>query len=553
MNKHIILSLIGLGLVALQFSMTSCESNIDLDAQGIISADGYFQSEQDYENALNGVYCRLNTSASDLWLDAVTDNGLTTHSWNWGYDLGRGIGNSSSSFPESKWDMDYVSVQRANNIISNIDTYAWPGGETNATRLKVLGEAKTLRAYFYLDLVGIFGNIIFYTENPSSVEEAREMTQVEPKVVYDFILQDLEEAIADLPETAENSSKIAKPAARLLRARAAAYAAGYLNDDSYWQITLDETAALLENAPALADFGDLFQTGCEDLDEVILVRTYSIDQQNYWGNWYNNSIGGYCVTTPVKNLVDAYEYVGEEVENRPYLNKDPRFYETIYAPGMELRGKYYNTIPNNIVYRDGTAYFDPDKDYGDLQDKEVSVGDVRGEEGGGEWNKTPTGFTWKKYFHEDETWSTWNSYIVFRYAEAYLLRAEALATVGGHDEEAKALVKVIRDRAGNTNDIDEMISTKYGSLLNLIRNERRVEFADEGLRFFDLRRWGILLDQMNQPIEGIEYRDFSNGTPEKVVLVPATRVDYTDKDFYWPIPQAEMDLSKGNLKQNDGW
>ena len=177
--------------------------------------------------------------------------------------------------------------------------------------------------------MSMFGHIIFYTKNPATVEEARQMTQVEPKTVYDFILKDLEEAIAGLPDKAENSSKIAKPAARLLRARAAAYAAGYLNDNSYWQITLDETAKLLANAPKLADFGSLFRTGCEKLDEVILVRTYSIDAQNYWGNWYNNSIGGYCVTTPVRQLVDAFEYVGKEVPNRPYLNKDPRFYETI--------------------------------------------------------------------------------------------------------------------------------------------------------------------------------------------------------------------------------
>ena len=73
-----------------------------------------------------------------------------------------------------------------------------------------------------------------------------------------------------------------------------------------------------------------------------------MDATNSWGNWYNQSIGGYCVTTPVKALADAFEYVGERNETMPYLNKDPRFYQTIYAPGMEMRGKYFNTIPNNL-------------------------------------------------------------------------------------------------------------------------------------------------------------------------------------------------------------
>ena len=517
-----------------------CNSNIDLEPEGIITADGYFKSAEDYEKALTALYERLNVESYDLWMDGVTDNGLVTHSWNRGYDLGRGIGSTASSFPADKWDKGYISVQRANNVINNIDKYQWPGGESDANRNQVLGEARTLRAYFYLDLVSIFGHIMFYTEDP--------------KEVFDFILDDLDKAIAGLPDKPSNKSKIGKPAARLLRARAAAYAAGYLNDKSYFQITLDETAQLVASAPQLADFDKLFVTGCEDLDEVILVRRYSLDATNSWGNWYNQSIGGYCVTTPVKALADAFEYVGERNETMPYLNKDPRFYQTIYAPGMEMRGKYFNTIPNNVVEKDGKTYFDPNKDYGALQDKEVSVGDVLAEGGGGEWNKTPTGLSWKKYCQEEETWTTYNSFIIFRYAEAYLLRAEALVETGGSTDEAKSLIKVIRDRAGNTNDIDKMVAERYnGSLRDLVRNERRVELAQEGLRFADIRRWNILLDVMNKPIEGIEYRDFSSGTPKHTVLIPAERDAYTAKDFWWPIPQAEIDLNPGRITQNEGW
>lgn len=532
-----------------------CNSNIDLEPEGIITADGYFKSAEDYEKALTALYERLNVESYDLWMDGVTDNGLVTHSWNRGYDLGRGIGSTASSFPADKWDKGYISVQRANNVINNIDKYQWPGGESDANRNQVLGEARTLRAYFYLDLVSIFGHIMFYTENPATVAESENVKQVQdPKEVFDFILDDLDKAIAGLPDKPSNKSKIGKPAARLLRARAAAYAAGYLNDKSYFQITLDETAQLVASAPQLADFDKLFVTGCEDLDEVILVRRYSLDATNSWGNWYNQSIGGYCVTTPVKALADAFEYVGERNKTMPYLNKDPRFYQTIYAPGMEMRGKYFNTIPNNVVEKDGKTYFDPNKDYGALQDKEISVGDVLAEGGGGEWNKTPTGLSWKKYCQEEETWTTYNSFIIFRYAEAYLLRAEALVETGGSTDEAKSLIKVIRDRAGNTNDIDKMVAERYnGSLRDLVRNERRVELAQEGLRFADIRRWNILLDVMNKPIEGIEYRDFSSGTPKHTVLIPAERDAYTAKDFWWPIPQAEIDLNPGRITQNEGW
>lgn len=532
-----------------------CDSNINLEPDGIITADGYFKSAEDYDKALNALYQRLNVGSYDLWIDGVTDNGIVTHSWNRGYDLGRGIGNTASSFPSDKWNNGYVSVQRANNIVNNIDKYQWPGGESNATRNQVLGEALTLRAYFYLDLVSIFGQIIFYTENPATVAESEGIKQIDnPKEVFDFILSDLEKAISGLPDKAANKSKIGKSAAQLLRARAAAYAAGYLNDKSYFQITLSETAALMASAPQLGDFNKLFVSGCEELDEVILVRRYSMDANNNWGDWYNQSIGGYCVTTPVKALADAFEYISERDEMMPYTNKDPRFYQTIYAPGMELRGKYFNSVPNHVVEKDGKFYFDPNKDYGSLQDKEISVGDALGEGGGGEWNKTQTGLAWKKYYQEPETWTTFNSFIIFRYAEAYLLRAEALVETGGSANEAKGLIKVIRDRAGNTNDIDKIITERYnGSLLDLIRNERRIELAQEGHRFYDIRRWNILLDVMNKPIQGIEYRDFSSGSPQKKINIPAVREAYTAKDFWWPIPQAEIDLNKGRIKQNKEW
>lgn len=535
--------------------IVSCEDNIDLSAEGIISADGYFASEEDYDKALNSLYGRLNVSNYDLWFDGVSDDGLVTHSWNPGYDFGRGIGNTASAFASNEWNTGYVSVQRANNVISNIDIYDWPGGTSDETRNTILAEARTLRALFYLDLVCIFGNIMFYETNPATVAESETIPQVEPKTVFDFIIKELGEAIPSLPTTPASKSKVGKAAARLLRARAAAYAAGYLDDKSYFNTTLSETEELLKTAPALGDYNSLFITGNENIAEVILVRTYSADSRNSWGNWYNNSLGGYCVTSPTKALVDAYEYIAERNPSLPYLNKDPRLDATIYYPGSIIRDKYYNTVPNNTVERNGRTYFDPSKDYGAYQDRETSFGDVLGEAGGGEWNKTPTGLTYKKYCQEPETWYTYNSYVIFRYAEAYLLRAEALVETGGSTDETKSLIKVLRDRAGNTNEIDATLASTYGgNLLNMVRNERRVELAQEGQRLFDLRRWKILLQEMNKPVGGIEYRDYTTGTPVHTILVPATRDAFTEKDYWWPIPLAEMDLdATGRIKQNTGW
>mgnify|MGYP000780846009 CR=1 FL=1 len=556
------------GAFALTLCMAGgCNSNIDLEPEGIITADGYFKSAEDYEKALTALYERLNVESYDLWMDGVTDNGLVTHSWNRGYDLGRGIGSTASSFPADKWDKGYISVQRANNVINNIDKYQWPGGESDANRNQVLGEARTLRAYFYLDLVSIFGHIMFYTENPATVAESENVKQVQdPKEVFDFILDDLDKAIAGLPDKPSNKSKIGKPAARLLRARAAAYAAGYLNDKSYFQITLDETAQLVASAPQLADFDKLFVTGCEDLDEVILVRRYSLDATNSWGNWYNQSIGGYCVTTPVKALADAFEYVGERNETMPYLNKDPRFYQTIYAPGMEMRGKYFNTIPNNVIEKDGKTYFDPNKDYGALQDKEVSVGDVLAEGGGGEWNKTPTGLSWKKYFQEEETWTTYNSFIIFRYAEAYLLRAEAYYW---KKEYAKAAADVnkIRERAGCTDLFD---AGKLNGLdgLDVIMDERARELMYEEFRHVELVRVSFikenqegnytspkdLADESSNSYWWHRITEYNNYYNKGVKTLHNDEYKIGKYNIFWPIPQTAIDANLyGRVNQNYGY
>lgn len=547
------------GVMAMTLCTNSgCNSNIDLEPQGFISVDGYFKSPADYEKSLTALYNRFCYGDNDLWIDGVTDNGTVTHSWNRGYDFSRGFATSTADFAQYKWGDGYVAINRANTVINNIDNYEWPGGESNAERNRILGEAIVVRDYIYMELAALYGRIMFFTKNPETVEESREVKQTEgPKEVFDFILDDLKIAIAGLPEKPANKSKVSKPAARLLRARCAAYAAGYLNDKSYFNITLEETQQLLANASLSDDFGKLFRTGCQDEDEVIMVKDFSIDYKNGWGQWYNQSLGGYCVTTPIKSMADAFEYMedkGGRNNDLPYLNKDPRFYETMYAPGSEMRGRYFNSIPNNVEEKDGRWYFKSTGAYGKFQDKSVIIGDVLSEGGGGEWNKTQTGLTWKKFFAEDETWSTWNAFVIFRYAEAYLLRAEALVETGGDVAEAKRLVKAIRDRAGNTNDIDEAVAKFYnGSLRDLIRNERRVEFAQEGYRLYDIRRWHIMLDVMNKPMEGIEYKDTQTGKHVVLQLPGGERGTFKEKDYWWPIPQAELDLNPETMTQNQGW
>ena len=113
---------------------SGCESNIDLEPQGIITAEGYFKSQDDFEKALSGLYDRFHYDNYPFWMDGVTDNGLINQSWNWGYDLSLGNGSPTSSFSTDKWTRSYICIQRANNVINNIDRFQWPGGATDTNR-----------------------------------------------------------------------------------------------------------------------------------------------------------------------------------------------------------------------------------------------------------------------------------------------------------------------------------------------------------------------------------------------------------------------------------
>ncbi|TAJ14409.1 RagB/SusD family nutrient uptake outer membrane protein [Marinilabiliaceae bacterium JC017] len=546
--------------------LQGCNDNINLDPEGIITEDNYFASPSDFDNALTAAYARWNSSGLYHWMEASTDNATTTHSWNHAYELGHGTASSFSKLPNTKWDECYESIQRTNTIIQNIDSYDWEANGEGAEKARVLAEARTMRAFYYYELAGLYGRPMMVMKTYSTVEEAETVKQAEgPKEVFDFILKEMEESIPALPDYPKNKSIIGKAAARTFRARFAASAAGYLNDNKYYEIVRDETAEILKMKYSLTgNYADLFTGGNEDLSETILLRMYNVEFKNWWGESYPQSTYGYSVTVPTKALVDAYEYIAPEVENRPYENKDPRFRASIYAPGMELRSGYFNSIPNNIKKgEDGNWYFRPDGDYADLSDRPVIQGDALGEGGGGEWNKTPTGFNTKKNFAENDTWDTYNNLVLIRLAEVYLLRAEALTVLGEGEQEARNLIKMIRDRAGNTNDIDEVVNVRYnGSFLELIRNEQRVEMAMEGMRPYDIRRWGIFKEVMKTAVQGIEYRKFEdeNGkplpNPENVtyeVVSTTARKKVAEGYFWWPIPQAEIDLNEGRIDQNTEW
>ena len=193
--------------------------------------------------------------------------------------------------------------------------------------------------------------------------------------------------------------------------------------------------------------------------------------------WY----GDWLVVSPLQNLVDAFE------------EGDPRLEKTIFADEVTIEGNTH--IPSNSL---------------------------------------PTGYGVAKflspglmpYGYSTQSQQDW---VMLRYADVLLMYAEAQNELSGPDPSVYEAINAIRDRVAMP-DIPQGLS--QAEMRETIRHERRIELAFEGLRYYDLKRWRIAEEVLNNLDDGV--------------------LDYTfEERFYqWPIPQTEIDKSQGQLEQN---
>jgi hypothetical protein len=280
----------------------------------------------------------------------------------------------------------------------------------------------------------------------------------------------------------------------------------------------------------------LFSYAAENNNEVILDKQFMKD---IYFNGVFGLLAPYSQTAdgsfvPLNKIVDAYEMTnGKQINEsgsgfdpyNPYQNRDPRLSYSVYVLGSTLpNGNVYNSKPNS------------------------GTGDAIGYKPG----STKTGFNIKKYVNKEDFSNPRNSGInimLMRYAEVLLSYAEARVELNQIDQSVYDAINEVRQRPDV--NLPPIVAPKTQEELRaIVRHERMVELAFEGQRYFDIRRWGIAEQVMNQPILGMTYADNSGN----LVTVRDASVRNLDKnrDYLWPIPQKEMNLNK-KLDQNPGW
>lgn len=469
-------------------------------------------------------------------------------------------GNWTALNPKSQWNY-YTPIRAANYFLENGLNLEFSDlilNQDYEAQMKRYGryqyEVRLLRAYYYFLLVRAYGDVPFTTKVLTEAE-ANSLERTPASQVFDFIISECDAVAPQLPVdyskldndaaggTNPEAGRVTRGAALALKARASLYCASKLFNDSENRdlykraatASLDVINYCGENNITLGKYTDLWGADNWKASEMIFVcRVGDTDdpERTNFPIGMENAKSGNC---PTQTLVDAYEMKngGEPNQKDPYTGRDPRFAMTIAVNG----DKWPNTNPNPL---------------------EIYTG---GRDAAPVPYATPTGYYVKKYVDgaTDISASTSSggkrhSWITFRLGEFLLNYAEATFKYFGSadtkDAEltmtAREAVNKVRKRTGvDMPDFSEGMSSS--DFWSRYKNERMVELAFEGHRFWDVRRWkeggftsiGRMLITKNSD-------DSFTYTRSIKALV------WDDKMYFYPIPDSEI-RKNPNLKQNPGW
>lgn len=564
--KNIILTL----SVFCLFLTVSCDSYLDIKPQG--NVDGVALSNADGVDLLvTSAYASLHESTWGGSPNNFLLGSIYGGDANKGSDPGDqpymnefesySLISNNQAFNE-KWIFNYNGIKRANhtmNIINGVEDL------TPEFKDKRFGEMKFLRALFYFELRRTFKNVPY-------VDEHLEATENNPKVKNDteilpMIEADLEEAIALLPEVQDHVGRANSWAAKALLVKV------YM-----FQRKFTEALPLLEdiinngvNAEGvkyalLPDYSDNFSIDMENNSETVFAIQHSVDAggdnanpghsaNSLYGGALNG--GGYGFYQPSYTFVNSFQ-----VDENGLPRLDGSYMDEI-IPNTDIFGA------SDVNDADKTIPVDPRLDHS-VGRRGIPFYDWGFPKSN--WVRNPTNggsFLPKKNLHRmaDSHYVVRGSALntdLIRFADVLLWYAEALAETGSPDA-AREYVNMIRDRAANDQVMVEgrpaanyqvglyppsYFDTKEEAL-EAIRFERKLEFGMEGIRFFDLQRWGY--ETAKSEI------DFYIQHEKNYIGKFASASPFLEYNMYFPIPEAQILVMDRNeegspyLTQNPGY
>jgi len=528
----------------------------------------------------------------------MTSDGL----YGWSVDWGNG--DPTPHTMHYRWSALYANVRRTNIFFSKINSV--PGDPLVIKGLK--GEAYFMRAWTYFYLTNLYGGVPIITKAYGLTDEFNVARNTYDDCIK-YVVGQIDSAAMNLPDTYPVDGRVSKGAALAFKARILLYAAsdlhnsaknstviagfskpellGYVGGDATARWTAAKNAAkavidlgkynLYKPTPAATDsvaqnFVELFTSKGSSEDILLQFFTAKTDESwsgynpalycgpNGYHNWGNN--------TPLGDLVDDYEmkdgstfsWSNPAQKANPYANRDARLYATILYEGVQWRKR-----PSDVLTMDSYSKIQVGHVY-DQAGNMIKAGlDTR--EGPIEnWNGGKTGYYLRKWVDTSVDPQYVKQDVPFkhmRYGEVLLNYAEACIELG-QDAEARTYINMIRTRAGQP----PLASSLAGDALRqAYRHERRIEFAFEDQRFWDVRRW-LVGPLANHQTTGVEVKYVTSntsvasyrqpdgttwGTPIfNKMNTPGDERAWNNKCYFFPIMRDEMNKNT-MLVQNPGY
>lgn len=578
--------------VAATFTMASCSDFLDTKSSAF-ETDGFFETEVGMEEGVTGVYNKIPFDMNwgvppTLVVDGYTPYGLQNEE-NTTIGAGNGL-TPDQSYVATYWSANYAIIARANSVLN--------GAVEDMTKMTAayrrnVAECKVLRAYAYYCLVSTYGNVPFFT---APVEPDQYTVSATDKAeITDYMINELQtvadENSLEWPNTVRGRVNLATCYAVIARYALLAGSNDFNGKgQEYFRIAANAAKAVMDNRGLANNYEDLFtmagQAQGSTQNEIIweipyidgAVRKY---HRVRLGN-SSNGVGGSTVRFASALLANTFECIdGKRIDESPLFdptkqsqNRDPRFKYTIAMHGDTIT--YAKGTKKWVlnVYDDKTRAYPHAKtgkwysiDNTDVTNPKISIA------------TTGNGYLWNKYNQDNTEESLQESFvdvIIMRAAEMYLTYAEAKIELNELDESVYKAINDVRHRAGMP-DFDDARKGNQDKMRQIVRRERKVELAMEGVLFTDFRRWKIGDITNTSPVYGMPINDIRYEGLTKADMPSFTTTarhdlndvsDYSmvadkykvrdvnriwnDRFYWWPIPRTDLDRDP-NLSNPEGY
>ncbi len=528
-------------LVVIMTSMIlACSDIFDKQPLDQVSDATFWKTESDATLALTGCYYTGGGGwrGEDFW----TPRALLY------LDLMAGDGSEKEGIPDmmtdgtvysdywvvnSYWKHAYEKIAACNNFMDHIENF-----QMDATKKEMYrAEVRTLRAYEYFNLALYYGDVPLATKS-LSLDEANSISRTAKADVWSFCETELKESSAILPKT-RPSDEIG----RMTSGTALALLGRLQMAEKKWGDAAITYKKIIDQGIYEIDplFNEIFTESGENSKEIIMRSCYLQDDYGHvmlqylypetWSGWHQFS--------PYNELVEDYECIdGKTInesplynEDKPYENRDPRMLYTVLIGGYSsFKGTVYNATP-------GSSSSDR---YGKYS----------------AW----TGYCIRKFMDENFDGSLMNygaDFPIIRYAEVLLSYLESKLEAGEAINQTLLDATINKVRGRDCVKMPAVTETDQSKLRSIIRRERHIELAFEGVRYFDILRWGIAAQELNRQFHGMKlttdpsnYTDFD--VDENGYALAQKRNFKAGINELWPIPLSEIEINS-NLTQNTGY